>query len=382
MPKQNPVYASFHSLKSELDKKCPLLVLVTSRSEFQELQQTRGKTPPSRMKIRMRNSEGTVVTDQAINFVNGHNQNLTTLQLQNVRSLLSDKNKDCLLKEAVSIDCLSQLFETKGERIVNLTHDAESCTADGYITSTLSSYVGVQVASATSSIRTGGMCTINKSKDDLLKQICELGFLFFGMLFVRDEWRGVVFLSADDEEFIRSLPNFDVITICLGTEGIRQSKFKENSLASKLSKNLILWDTLTSQLKQDQLMERVLSFLSDPHRQKHTRAELLAMIPQKCAIEFQYIERFRQNIAPDAVRCKSHSFGDLKFQLGDTCVSTELKLASLNGFKYGGVVFRKRAVLKDCVNSASMVTLVVLKSEEATPEQRSSDPNVYECEQF
>jgi len=334
----------------------------------------------------MRNSEGTVVTDQAINFVNGHNQNLTTLQLQNVRSLLSDKNKDCLLKEAVSIDCLSQLFETKGERIVNLTHDAESCTADGYITSTLSSYVGVQVASATSMIRpdSGGMCTIHKSKDDLLKQICELGFLFFGMLFVRDEWRGVVFLSPDDEEFLRSLPNFNVITIRLGTEGIRQSKFKENSFASKLllSKNLILWDTLTSQLKQDQLMERVLSFLSDPHRQKHTRAELLAMIPQKCAIEFQYIERFRQNIAPDAVRCKSHSFGDLKFQLGDTCVSTELKLVTLNGFKYGGVVFRKRAVLKDCVNSASMVTLVVLKSEEATPEQRSSDPNVYECEQF
>jgi len=68
-----------------------------------------------------------------------------------------------------------------------------------------------------------------------------------------------------------------------------------------------LWDESTSKVIQDQLMARVLRFLSNPNRVKHTRKEFLAMIPVKFAIEFQYIERLQQNIAPDAVRVRAHA---------------------------------------------------------------------------
>ena len=65
---------------------------------------------------------------------------------------------------------------------------------------------------------------------------------------------------------------------------------------------------------QNQFMECVKLFMSNPNNRKHTRADFFAMIPYSCAVEFQYPLRFQQ-IVPNAVRMESHSFGDITFEL-------------------------------------------------------------------
>ena len=65
---------------------------------------------------------------------------------------------------------------------------------------------------------------------------------------------------------------------------------------------------------QNQFMECVKLFMSNPNNRKHTCADVFAMIPYSCAVEFQYPLRFQQ-IVPNAVRMESHSFGDITFEL-------------------------------------------------------------------
>jgi hypothetical protein len=110
--KPNPVYANYNSLKAELDAKCPLLELVTSEAEFQVLLQTRGNKGPSMIKIQLRNTDGKVVAVTAASFVLRQNQNLTKHEKEAAWNRLSDKNKGVFVSEAVSVEVLSQLFES------------------------------------------------------------------------------------------------------------------------------------------------------------------------------------------------------------------------------------------------------------------------------
>ena len=93
------------------------------------------------------------VAATAASFVLRQNQNLTKREKEAAWNRLSDKNKGVFVKEAVSVEVLSQLFESHGEHIVNLTLDAENGAADGYVASQSSSFVGVQISSSTASIR-------------------------------------------------------------------------------------------------------------------------------------------------------------------------------------------------------------------------------------
>jgi hypothetical protein len=55
-----------------------------------------------------------------------------------------------------------------------------------------------------------GNCVLGKSKDYIVEQVCILGFMLVSLLFVEDEWRGILFLSPEDEALIRLLPAFKV----------------------------------------------------------------------------------------------------------------------------------------------------------------------------
>ena len=90
----------------------------------------------------------------------------------------------------------------------------ECGASDGYFNTDQgeSEFVGFQVTRATvQPDKTFQMCTIHKSKDFLVHQVCELGFIFFAFLYVMDQCRGILLLTPHDEALIRSLPTCALI---------------------------------------------------------------------------------------------------------------------------------------------------------------------------
>jgi len=70
--------------------------------------------------------------------------------------------------------------------------------SDGYFDTEQgeSEFVGFQVTGATvQPDKTSQMCTIHSSKDFLVHQVCELGFIFFAILYVKDQCRGILLLT-------------------------------------------------------------------------------------------------------------------------------------------------------------------------------------------
>jgi hypothetical protein len=126
--------------------------------------------------------------------------------------------------------------------------------------------------------------------------------MFFALLFLEDECRGILFLSPEDEALIRSLPDFETFSIGIGKNGIRSYAFAEDSVAAKLSKKILLWDAASQSSMQIQFMDRVALFLSKPNNRKHTLKEFSAMIPHPHAVELQYCTRFTQIFHSD--QCK------------------------------------------------------------------------------
>jgi hypothetical protein len=203
--------------------------------------------------------------------------------------------------------------------------------------------------------------------------------MFFALLFLEDECRGILFLSPEDEALIRSLPDFNLFSIGLGKKGIRSRAVPKDSMAAKLSKNLFLWDDANKSSMQNQLMDCVTLFLSKPNNRKHSLKEFSAMIPYVSAVELQYITRFIQ-LFPSAIRTRDRAFGDMTITLGNININVELKLVALDHLQYSARVFRSHHSLADCVNLASVVAFVVLNSEETSKEERASEPSVYKYE--
>ena len=242
MPKPLPVYQDYNLLQAALLAKCPSLVLSTTQQDFIDLLRNRGKSCPSQITISMTNTQGITKFAHASDFLQGHNRNMTDAEFQASMQQCSAKQKGNHVREVASIEMLAASFALHEFNLVDLTQDVESGAADGYLDSeTETSFVGIQATRAIGENRTGN-CKIAKSKECMLNQVCELGFMFFGMLFVGDNWRGVLFLSPDDAALIRSLPNFKYLNLALGKNGIRIKKEKRNSLIVKLSKNIFLWE--------------------------------------------------------------------------------------------------------------------------------------------
>jgi hypothetical protein len=249
-------------MQAALLDECPTLELVTTRLDFIELLRIRGRTAPSKIKICIKNAEGKIVSARVIHFVDGGNRNLTTFEIQkDSNQLVSKKKKGVHVREKASVAVevaftvrLRGAVRGKAVRseskcdlslsfnIVPLINDVELGASGGCVSSnTETSFVAIQARRATATSSTG-CCQINKSKKCIVHQVCNSGFMLFGLLYVEDECRGILFLSPEDEALIHSLPDFESFSIGLGKKGIRRQAPAKNSLMEKLSKNLFLWD--------------------------------------------------------------------------------------------------------------------------------------------
>jgi hypothetical protein len=152
--------------------------------------------------------------------------------------LSPDVTHPIFVREEASMNSHASMFDLHGFSIVNLTNDVETGAADEYVSSdTLISFVGIQATRAAAQ-KSDGFCQINKSKEYIINQVCNLGFMFFALLFLEDECRGILFLSPEDEALIRSLPAFEKsFSIGLGKNGIRTKAFVKNSVAAKFFKS-------------------------------------------------------------------------------------------------------------------------------------------------
>jgi hypothetical protein len=59
----------------------------------------------------------------------------------------------------------------------------------------------------------------HQSKQSIVKQVCELEFLFFAMLYDQGVLQAILFLSPLDKELIQSLPDFKSFQLILGING-------------------------------------------------------------------------------------------------------------------------------------------------------------------
>jgi hypothetical protein len=372
-----PLYNDYNLLKNELALKCPLLTLITTSLEFYELLRTKSGGA-SKIKIRMQNLEGNIVSANARSFLSGNTTNKTTIERQNVNQLLSEKNKGVFVREKAYMQYLVSILALRGINIAVLIHEAETAAPDGYVSSdTEQSFVGIQATRSTAG--EAGICRIHKSQEYLFKQACTLGFMVFVLLFLEDECCGILFLSPEDEALISSLPAFKSFHIVLGKGGIRSAGIRKNSVYAKLSKNLILWDNRDDANKsrmQNEFLDRVSLFLSKANILKHTLQEFYSMMPHGALVELQYIARLKE-IFPRTERIHDRQFGDVQIPLGNVNVVVELKLATLECRLYNAVVFRSHHSLVDCVNLASVVAFAVLNSKNTPKAERASDPSVY-----
>ena len=138
------------------------------------------------------------------------------------------------MKEHASVESLTALFAFD-IKLVDFTTMHECGASDGYFDREQgdSVFVGLQVTRANSqSDKVFKLCTVHKSKNFIIRQVCELGFVFIAMLYLDNQCRGILLLTPHDEVLIRSLPAFDKMKL-LATRGERQAK-KGGSLASAL----------------------------------------------------------------------------------------------------------------------------------------------------
>jgi len=383
MPQANPLYQNFEQVVAAIAATSPSLIMVTTAAEYEGLLLSRGKTVPSEMKVTVRNLDGDDYSVRVNKLVSGHTQLLTKREREAILAKRSEFCKDggLIKREAESIRDLASIMKLHGHSFIDISQDVECGAPDAFVESaTDTSVIGVQVTRSSSGIGgiREGSNNFHKSKQYLVHQICDLGFMFFGMLYFEHRLHSILFLSPDDSALIHSLPDFDCITIYLGKEGNRTRAVKTGSLADKFADNIFMRDDFQG------LMDRVQDFLVHPHNRNYTLEQLFAMVPYHHAVEAQYIKRF-QSVFPDVVRMRAHGFGDASFIVGGVKVDAEFKMVQKvqkdckkQNQRFKCEVFRKNHVIAECIQCASLVICVILVSEETTPAQRCSDPAVFE----
>jgi hypothetical protein len=289
--KKKPVYMNFSLVKAAIAEVSPTLIMVTTEAEYLGLLRNRGKIPPSSIQISMKNLDGAIHSACVWMFVTGHTRHLTRLELKAMHLRKSNDWKgvgSMLDREAKSIKDLLMMFQAHGLKLVDMSQDLECGAPDAYVDSaTETSFIGVQVTRSNLGLLHNGQSRVpsfHKSKTYLEKQVCDLGFMFFGLIYAENDLRAILFLSPFDSELIRSLRNFKQINICFGKNEHRTRAYAKGSLAEKLSKNLFMCE------KFEDLMCRVKEFMANRSNRKHTLDEFLAMVPTNCAIEQRYVQ--------------------------------------------------------------------------------------------
>ena len=385
--------------------KCPTLILLTTREEFDasveafDLKKT--GMGPKKNKILMSNADGDVATDSISNFLNHSNQILTTQQKEEVKQKLVVTNRLVFVRDQVTIQDLKGVFADDAPppgygsapppgygsiKIVDITTLQECGPADcyfGYFNSEQgdSVFVGLQVTRANSqSVKVFKLCTVHKSKNFIIRQVCELGFVFIAMLYLDNQCRGILLLTPHDDALIKSLPNFDTMKL-LATRGKR--KAQKGSLASALESCIFLWSADNQEAVHKSIVDKVNAFLAHEGIRKYSVFQLESMMSENHRIEATYIRSFK-TIVQNAQRMDGHLPGDLQFVQNDfagvaTMITMEMKLCcpdrTSTGFEC--LLYNKNHDMECWVNRASVLACVVLASDDATREQRMCNPEVF-----
>ena len=237
-------------------------------------------------------------------------------------------------------------------------------------------FVGLQVTRANSqSDKVFKLCTVHKSKNFIIRQVCELGFVFIAMLYLDNQCRGILLLTPHDEVLIRSLPAFDKMKL-LATRGDR--KAQKRSLASALESCIFLWSADSKEAVHKRIVDKVSAFLAHEGIRKYSVFQLESMMSENHRIEATYIRSFK-TIVRNAQRMDGHLPGDLQFVQNDVAVTMEMKLCcpdrTSTGFEC--LLYNSNHDMECWVNRASVLACVVLASDDATREQRMCNPEVF-----
>ena len=257
----------------------------------------------------------------------------------------------------------------------------ECGTSDGYFDRELgdSEFVGFQVTLATvQPDKVFQLCTVHKSKAFLVHQVCELGFVFFAMLYVQDQCRGILLLTPHDEALIQSLPTFDTMKL-KPTRGKRPAR--KGSLASKLNSCISLWSADTIATVQKKIVSKVKAFVTHESIMKHSVAQFRDMMSDNHRIEYNYIQSF-QTVVSNVERMPPHQPGDVQFALDCagvvTLVTMEMKLCCLDRTAhFECLLYNKKHDMRDWVNRASVFACVILESEDTPLSQKRCNPQVF-----
>ena len=222
------------------------------------------------------------------------------------------------VREQVSIQDLKGVFADDIE-FVDITTMQECGPADcyfGYFNGEQgdSVFVGLQVTRANSqSDKVFKLCTVHKSKNFIIRQVCELGFVFIAMLYLDNQCRGILLLTPHDDALIKSLPNFDTMKL-LATRGKR--KAQKGSLASALESCIFLWSADNKEAVHKSIVDKVNAFLAHEGIRKYSVFQLESMMSENHRIEATYIRSFK-TIVQNAQRMDGHLPGDLQFVQND-----------------------------------------------------------------
>jgi hypothetical protein len=382
-------YRDFDTVKQELETECSTSILMTTREDFDasveafDLKKT--GMGPKKNKISMANADGQIRTDTISNFLKGYNRNLTGQQKEEVRQQLVATNRLVFVREQVSIQDLKCVFADDIE-IVDLTTMQECGPADcyfGYFNGEQgdSVFVGLQVTHANSrSDKAFKLCTVHKSKSFIIRQVCELGFVFIAMLYLDSQCRGILLLTPHDEALIRSLPEFDKMKL-IATRGKR--KARKGSLAFALESCIFLWSADNKEAVHKRIVDIINAFLAQEDIRKYSVFQLESMMSENHRIEATYIRSFK-TIVQNAQRMNGHLPGDLQFVQNDsagvvTMVTMEMKLCCPDRTSTGFdcLLYNNNHDMECWVNRVSVFACVVLASDDATREQRMCNPEVF-----
>jgi hypothetical protein len=379
------IYRNFDTVKLELAAKCPSLVLITSRTAFYDslsaFDLERNGMGPIHHKISMSNSNGDIKIDTIQNFLRGSNKNLTGQQKEGVRQKLISTNRKVFEREHASVESLTALFASD-IKLVDLTTMHECGASDGYFDREQgeSEFVGFQVTRATvQPDKAFQICMIHKSKDFIVRQVCELGFAFFALLYVEYQCRGIVVLTPHDEALIKSLPNFAMMKL-KPTRGPRPAR--KGSLASKLNSCIFLWSSENIAAVHKKIISKVKTFVSHEGIKKYSVLQFEFMMSDNHRIEFAYIRSFKI-VVPNAERMPSHQPGDVQFVQNDYAgvVTMEIKLCCLDRTSSGFecLLYNLKHDMECWVNRISAFACVILDSDNTTREQELCNPEVFKC---
>ena len=368
MPFQNPIYQNYQLLKATLRENVPNLTLITSEEAFNELLNHR-VVPPSKIRITMENMDRKRHTATAADFVKGHNKILTEEEMEKMRTLLVEKGHQARARECDAIKELGDFFLSQHLNFADLTQVIENGKADGCIGSAGStSSVGCQVTYADASGSSKRSCSVAKSKNDIVEQVVNMGFLFTAMLYEGNKWRGVISLSPNNSDLIESLPDFDTLNINLGKNGIQRIEhFQKGSVANTLVTNncLFIWTEGNRQLKQEAWMRAVQHFLDNPDNKKYTFEEFESMVCPTHAVEKQSIEEFANLRGITGVkRMVAGAFGDINFVVNNVNFQAEMKVAQQQTTKslipsFACFCYRGSHDLAKCANRVSVFIVAI-----------------------